>query len=403
MSSERALFATVGLLTLSLSSLVLFLWQGVALYLRDAGQPSEIVGLLFLAGVPWTLRFLWAPMIDRMGFRGVGRYKSWIVGTQLLIVIGMFGLSLTDPATTPYAIIALLALLSVFMGTQQTAIFGLMAQQLKPDSRVKGMTVQVLAYASAGAVTGLGVLYLLSDLGWSFTVVTIAVVSICFLVVIAPLKLDAHAPVVSSKPTLLSLFSILKDSRVRRLLYAILPVNMAVAATFGLQSLMLLEVGLSVAEAGLVTIVGANAFGFVGGFAAKPLTERLGGYAAITCIGVTLAVSCLIFGALFMTEMTTRAVIALVLTNSLFAFALMPSAKSILMGYCSEGREATDFAAFSGVEGLFFMVAAGVMTTLADKTGYASLFLATACFAVLGAFIAWQDRSQTRPLKEVRT
>ena len=274
--TTQGLFKTIGLLTLSLASLVLFLWQGVALFMREAGHSSDIVGLLFLAGLPWILRFLWAPLVDRVEFRSLGRYRSWILGTQFALVLAMSALFLIDPTTSPFAIICVLAALSAVMGTQQTAIFGLMAARLRPEDRVRGMTVQTIAYASASVVMGPGVLYLLSDMGWHATVLAIVLGSLAFLIVIAPLKLDAGQTRAVKGPGYISHLVVLKTRPVRRLLLASLLISSALAATYGLQSLMLIDAGLSVTNASLVSIVGTGAIGMLGGFIAKPVTERIG-------------------------------------------------------------------------------------------------------------------------------
>ncbi len=64
-ASAPGIFLSIALLTLSLSALVQFLWQGTVLFMREAGQPSQVIGLVYLTGFPWLLRFLWAPLIDR--------------------------------------------------------------------------------------------------------------------------------------------------------------------------------------------------------------------------------------------------------------------------------------------------------------------------------------------------
>ncbi|MEM9231363.1 MAG: MFS transporter [Pseudomonadota bacterium] len=390
--TNRGFFTAIGALTLSLSSLVLFLWQGVALFLRDAGQSSEVVGLLFLAGIPWILRFIWSPLVDRTGFPGIGHFRSWILGTQLVLVVGVLLLAATDPATTPYQIIAILAALSIFMGTQQTAIFGLMAARLAPAERVKGMTVQTVAYASASVLMGLGVLYLLAGFGWRPTVLAIAACSLFFLLIIAPLKLDSGQRLSTVGPKFLSQFAVLRDRRVRRLLGASLLVSVAVASTYGLQSLMLVDAGLSVSDASLVAIVGTGAIGLFGGYLAKPLTERFGGYAVVSMIGLGLAVSCLGFGIGLQKGLEPALVIAAILTNSFFFFGLLPSSKSLLIGYCGQGREATDFAAYSGVEGLFFMIASSIFASLVDLFGYSAILMGAGICALAGANFAWSIR-----------
>ena len=85
--------------------------------------------------------------------------------------------------------------------------------------------------------------------------------------------------------------------------------------------------------------------------------------------------------------------IALILVNSLFFFALLPASKSILIGYCGAGREATDFAAFSGIEGLFFMLVTSLLASQADRFGYSAIFICAGICALAGALYAWWVRN----------
>ncbi|MEM6495664.1 MAG: hypothetical protein AAF709_02930, partial [Pseudomonadota bacterium] len=52
-----------------------FVAHGVPLFLRDAGQPSHIIGLVYIASIPYILKVLWAPLIDRYGFSCVGHFR----------------------------------------------------------------------------------------------------------------------------------------------------------------------------------------------------------------------------------------------------------------------------------------------------------------------------------------
>lgn len=386
------LFASIAFLTLSLAALVQFLWQGTALFMRAAGHPSEVVGLVFLAGLPWLLRFLWSPLLDRMGNRHLGHFRSWILATQAIIFVVLAMLLATPPTTSPYALLAVLGVLSAVMGTQQTAIFGLAATHLRPEDRVKGMTIQALSYAAAGILMGAGILYWLGDLGWHVTVLAIVGFAAIGLLFTLFIPLDAgHRP---GAPTarLLNQFQMLRDPRVLWLFAISATLGVGVAATFGLQSLMLIDAGFGVAEASLIAVVGANAVGFVGAALARPLIEALGGYASIGLIGFALSASCLGFAFALGSELEPAIVVAAILVNSTLMFALMPATRSILLAYCGAGRKATDFAAYTGLEGLVFMVLVSLFAQFTDTVGYAGLLFVAGLASMAGAAMAFMRR-----------
>ena len=398
-SSAPGIFLSIALLTLSLSALVQFLWQGTVLFMREAGQPSQVIGLVYLAGFPWLLRFLWAPLIDRYGSRRWGHFRSWTIATQIAITFGLLCLTAVDPLTSTYALLALLAVLSAIMGTQQSAILGLMAARLAEKDRSKGMTVKAIAFAAAGVLMGAGILYWLGDYGWPTTTSAIFVFGLFGLAVLLPLKLDAGNAPPPSSVNLQNQFAVLWRPGPRRLLLISLGVNGAVATTYGLQSIMLIDAGLAVSQAALITMVVAAAVGAFGALAARYLVERLGGYMAAGVLGLALGASCLGFATLLARALDKNAVVALVLVISFLSFGLIPATKSILLGYCSEERKATDVSVFSGVEALAFMVMVAGSSAVADLIGFAPIVAAAGCVSIMGGMIALRQRRETAPLR----
>ena len=61
----RPVLFLVGLMTFAASIMAQFATQGVALFLRAEETSSGTIGLIYLAAIPYTLRFLWAPLVDR--------------------------------------------------------------------------------------------------------------------------------------------------------------------------------------------------------------------------------------------------------------------------------------------------------------------------------------------------
>ena len=400
-ASVPGIFLSIAVLTLSLSALVQFLWQGTVLFMREAGQPSQMIGLVYLTGFPWLLRFLWAPFIDRHGSRRWGHFRSWIIVTQIAITIGLLLLTAVDPLTSLYPLLALLAVLAAIMGTQQSAILGLMAARLAERDRSKGMTVKAIAFATAGVLMGAGILYWLGDLGWTATIRAIFAFGVLGLVVLLPMKLDAGSAPPPSTVSLRNQFAVLWRPGPRRLLLITLGVNGAVATTYGLQSLMLIDAGFAVSEAALITMVAAAAVGAFGALAARYLVERLGGYMAASVLGFALGACCFSFASALAKSLDKNVVVALVLVVSFLSFGLIPATKSILLGYCSEGRKATDVSVFSGVEALAFMVLVSGASAIADLVGYAPILAAAGCISVIGGIFALRQRQETAPSRAV--
>src|SRR5467141_2921133 len=86
-------------LPLALSGSTLQVWM------RESGVDLGTIGLLALVGTPYTLKFLWAPLVDSLHVpfftRRFGRRRGWLVFSQLLLIGSILLLALTDPARSP--------------------------------------------------------------------------------------------------------------------------------------------------------------------------------------------------------------------------------------------------------------------------------------------------------------
>src|SRR3569833_3270383 len=87
-------------LPLALSGSTLLVWM------REAGVDLKTIGLFALVGTPYTLKFLWAPLVDAMQVplftRAFGRRRGWLLFSQLLLIAAILLLALTDPARSPF-------------------------------------------------------------------------------------------------------------------------------------------------------------------------------------------------------------------------------------------------------------------------------------------------------------
>src|SRR5271156_6215030 len=86
-------------LPLALSGSTLLIWM------RESGVDLGTIGLFALVGTPYTLKFLWAPLVDALHVpfftREFGRRRGWLIFSQLLLIGAILLLALTDPARSP--------------------------------------------------------------------------------------------------------------------------------------------------------------------------------------------------------------------------------------------------------------------------------------------------------------
>ena len=147
-------------LPLALSGSTLLVWM------REAGVDLGTIGLFALVGTPYTIKFLWAPLVDALDVpvlsRLLGRRRGWLIFSQLLLMAATAFLAFTDPAKAP-AIVALGALLvAAASATQDIVIDTFRVESLAPNEQAAGVASYVAAYRIGMLISTAGALFLVS-------------------------------------------------------------------------------------------------------------------------------------------------------------------------------------------------------------------------------------------------
>ncbi len=90
-------------------------------WMTDVGVDIKVIGLFSLVGLPYTLKFLWAPVMDRFTLPFLGRRRGWILLFQLLLMLAIVALGLTNPLSSP-VLVALVAFLVTFFSASQDIV-----------------------------------------------------------------------------------------------------------------------------------------------------------------------------------------------------------------------------------------------------------------------------------------
>jgi len=151
--------------------------------LMDSGLSLTSIGLFALAGTPYALKFLWSPLIDtiKIPFLNnlLGKRRSWLLLTQIILFILFFIISTIDPMKDLY-MLAVLVCSAAFISATQDIALDAYRIELHPDKDLAaGIATYVLGYRIALIVAGAGALYLAEFLSWH---VAFKIMSLCFLI-----------------------------------------------------------------------------------------------------------------------------------------------------------------------------------------------------------------------------
>ena len=149
-SAIRALFSVRMLVVLLMgfaSGLPLLLTGSVLqAWMTEEGLDVATIGVFALVGLPYTLKFVWAPLLDCYVPPVLGRRRGWLLASQLLLVLSIAGLGFTEPASAPLVVAGAALLLSFFSATQDIVVDAYRRETLPDNELGLGASLFVNGY-----------------------------------------------------------------------------------------------------------------------------------------------------------------------------------------------------------------------------------------------------------------
>jgi MFS family permease len=151
-----------------------FFTQALPVLLREQKVSLKAIGFTTLLALPWALKALWAPIVDRRHWPGVGRRRSWILPLQGLAVVLALAVATLDPDRQLHLVLAAVLLTNFIAATQDIATDGLAVSLLTHAERGLGNGVQVAAYRVGMILGGGALLIAYARIGWGWTFAAMA-------------------------------------------------------------------------------------------------------------------------------------------------------------------------------------------------------------------------------------
>jgi PAT family beta-lactamase induction signal transducer AmpG len=138
----------------------------LSVWMREAGVDLGIIGLFALLSTPYTVKFLWAPLIDALDVpvlsRRLGRRRGWLLLSQLLLIAAIVFLGASDPSVSLFIVAVGTLMVATASATQDIVVDAFRVESLTESEQAAGMASYVAAYRIGMLASTAGALFLVS-------------------------------------------------------------------------------------------------------------------------------------------------------------------------------------------------------------------------------------------------
>lgn len=267
-------------------------------WLRSEGIDLASIGLLSLIGLPYSIKFLWAPLLDRFNIPGFGRRRGWLMVAQGALVIGLLFIGLLEPDDYLFAILLAAIGIACASATQDMVIDAYRREHLADHELAFGSSLYVFGYR-IGLIAASGVGLVLADyIGFSgvYLIAAGVVVLLMGITYLVPEPELTEAMPVSFYETVIAPFlNLLQRPTIFWILSFILLYKIGDSMAAAITAAFYVDLGFSSTEVGVIVKGFGLATAIAGGFLGGILLLRISMHSALLAFGVLQMLSTAVF------------------------------------------------------------------------------------------------------------
>ncbi len=385
-------------LPLLLTSTVLQAWM------KDEGVDLTVIGLMALVGLPYTLKFLWAPFLDRFTLSLLGRRRGWLLLAQVFLVFSIAGLGFTDPAGNPAIMVFSALLITFFSASQDIVVDAYRREDLADEELGLGSSFYINGYRVGMLLASGGGLILADHL--PFTMVYM-IMAACMLPGIITTLLTPEPAVLAGTPKTLweaiaaPLAEYFSRENALLILAFVLLYKIGDTMASAITTPFYLDIGFSKTEVGAVV----KLFGFwatiAGSLIGGVLMLRIGINRSLWIFGFLQALSTAGFAILARIGHSLPALSGVIAFENLTAGMGTAAYAAFMASLTNRKFTATQYALLSSLMGVPRVLASAPTGFLAKHMGWESFFIFCVVIALPGMmlllkFAPWDPKDVRR-------
>ena len=372
-------------------------------WMKEEGVDLTVIGMMALVGLPYTLKFLWAPFLDRFTLPFLGRRRGWLLVAQFALIFSIAGLGFTDPGKNPW-IVAFAAFLVTFFSASQDIVVDAYRREDLPDQELGlGSSLYVNGYRVGMLLASGGGLIMADYIPFSMVYLIMAV---CILpgvltTLLAPEPTITHGiPRTIREAVVDPLVEYFKRDGAVWILAFILLYKIGDTMASSMTIPFYLDIGFSKTEIGAIV----KLFGFwaviAGTLIGGVLMLRLGINRSLWIFGFLQAISTACFAILARIGHSVSVLSGVIAFENLSSGMGTAAYMAFMASITNKRFTATQYALLTSLMGVPRVFASAPTGFLAKNMGWVSFFIACTLIAIPGMllllkFAPWNSRHMT--------
>jgi PAT family beta-lactamase induction signal transducer AmpG len=374
-------------------------------WMTTEGIDLSLIGVFSLVGLPYTLKFIWAPALDRYTLPFLGRRRGWILTSQIFLLLSILGMAFSDPKES-LPLIALFSVLVAFSSASQDIVVdAYKAEILEQKDLGLGAGVFTMGYRLAMLTSGAVALILADHLSWktvySIMILPVGLGMLACLIAPEPSQ-DVKPPRTLRDAVLLPFVDFFKRKGILELLSFIVLYKLDTVVAVQLMTPFMLGLGFSKTDIGAVT----KGFGLVatilGSLIGGAWLTQLGIYRALWVFGILQGIAGLCFYMLAHLGHHFPMMVIAITAENFFSGMGNAAYLAFIMSLCNPQFTGTQYALLSSLMALTRTVAGAPTGWLAKTVGWETYFLISISLAIPGLLLltrypVWMNQKSDPP------
>ncbi|MBC7540373.1 MAG: AmpG family muropeptide MFS transporter [Bacteriovorax sp.] len=359
-------------------------------WMKTANVDIGTIGLFSLVGLPYSLKFIWSPIMDRYIPPLLGRRRGWIFLTQIGLVITIAALGFCNPQLTPKYMAFFAVCVAFFSASQDIAIDAYRIEVLDENELGAGASVNVMGYRIAMIVSSALALILSDHIPWSSVYLIMAACMLIgiFASVLGPEPKNTEAPPKTLSEAVYKPFTeFFSRAGAVEMLIFILIYKMDVAFAMAITTPFMMDLGFTKTDIGAV-LKGVGMFSTIGGtLMGGALLSKWGIKKSLWCFGIIQALSGFSFFMLAKLGHNYPMMVTAVCVENICSGLATAAFTAFMMNICDKRYTATQFALLTSFMAITRTLVQAPSGFIMKSVGWEMYFIISILISIPGLFL----------------